>query len=55
MTKTNTAARALRRAPWPLGGLQAVVDKDLASAAPAAELKADMLAMPTDGDFVSEN
>ncbi|MFF3782060.1 carbamate kinase [Streptomyces sp. NPDC001933] len=36
-------------------GLQAVVDKDLASAALAAELKADMLVMLTDGDFVSEN
>lgn len=36
-------------------GLQAVVDKDLASAALAAELKADMLVMLTDGDYVSEN
>ncbi|MGW1405559.1 carbamate kinase [Streptomyces sp. NPDC002403] len=36
-------------------GLQAVVDKDLASAALAAELEADMLVMLTDGDFVSEN
>jgi carbamate kinase len=36
-------------------GMQAVVDKDLASAALAAELKADMLVMLTDGDYVSEN
>ncbi|MFF1650096.1 hypothetical protein [Streptomyces sp. NPDC058240] len=36
-------------------GLHAVVDKDLASAALAAELEADMLVMLTDGDFVSEN
>lgn len=36
-------------------GMQAVVDKDLASAALAADLKADMLIMLTDGDFVSEN
>ncbi|MDI3417747.1 carbamate kinase [Streptomyces luteolus] len=36
-------------------GLQAVVDKDLASAALAAELQADMLVMLTDGDYVSEN
>ena len=36
-------------------GMQAVVDKDLASAALAAELGADMLIMLTDGDYVSEN
>jgi carbamate kinase len=36
-------------------GMQAVVDKDLASAALAAELGADTLIMLTDGDFVSEN
>ncbi|MFF2509020.1 carbamate kinase [Streptomyces sp. NPDC058067] len=36
-------------------GMQAVVDKDAASAALAAELKADMLIMLTDGDYVSEN
>ncbi|MCZ0982004.1 hypothetical protein O1L60_32160 [Streptomyces diastatochromogenes] len=36
-------------------GMQAVVDKDAASAALAADLKADMLIMLTDGDFVSEN
>lgn len=36
-------------------GMQAVVDKDLASAALAAELKADILIMLTDGDYVSEN
>ncbi|MEU6266628.1 amino acid kinase family protein [Saccharopolyspora shandongensis] len=36
-------------------GMQAVVDKDLASAALAAELEADTLIMLTDGDFVSEN
>ncbi|WP_419994950.1 carbamate kinase [Streptomyces boninensis] len=36
-------------------GLQAVVDKDAASAALAADLEADMLVMLTDGDFVSEN
>lgn len=36
-------------------GVQAVVDKDLASAALAADLKADMLVMLTDGDYVSEN
>ncbi|MFG3366946.1 carbamate kinase [Streptomyces sp. NPDC090032] len=36
-------------------GMQAVVDKDLASAALAAELKADMLVMLTDGGYVSEN
>ncbi|WP_449276777.1 carbamate kinase [Leucobacter sp. GX24907] len=35
-------------------GMQAVVDKDLASAALAAELRADMLVMLTDGDFVVE-
>ncbi|MFE4414332.1 carbamate kinase [Streptomyces sp. NPDC056821] len=36
-------------------GMQAVVDKDLASAALAAELEADTLVMLTDGDYVSEN
>lgn len=36
-------------------GMQAVVDKDLASAALAAELGADVLVMLTDGDYVSEN
>lgn len=36
-------------------GVQAVVDKDLASAALAADLKADTLIMLTDGDYVSEN
>ncbi|MDO5712730.1 MAG: carbamate kinase, partial [Micrococcales bacterium] len=36
-------------------GMQAVVDKDLASAALAAELGADTLIMLTDGDYVSEN
>ena len=36
-------------------GMQAVVDKDLASAALAADLKADTLIMLTDGDYVSEN
>ncbi|NBE50292.1 carbamate kinase [Streptomyces boluensis] len=36
-------------------GLQAVVDKDAASAALAADLSADMLVMLTDGDYVSEN
>jgi carbamate kinase len=36
-------------------GVQAVVDKDQASAALAAEIKADMLIMLTDGDYVSEN
>ena len=36
-------------------GMQAVVDKDLASAALAAELEADLLVMLTDGDYVSEN
>ncbi|MGW9415280.1 carbamate kinase [Arthrobacter cupressi] len=36
-------------------GMQAVVDKDAASAALAAELEADTLIMLTDGDFVSEN
>ena len=36
-------------------GMQAVVDKDLASAALAAELDADTLIMLTDGDYVSEN
>ncbi|QIK64322.1 carbamate kinase [Leucobacter viscericola] len=36
-------------------GVQAVVDKDAASAALAADIKADMLIMLTDGDFVSEN
>ena len=36
-------------------GMQAVVDKDLASAALAAELDADLLVMLTDGDYVSEN
>ncbi|MFH8250632.1 carbamate kinase [Microbacterium sp. B2969] len=35
-------------------GVQAVVDKDLASAALAAELDADLLIMLTDGDYVSE-
>lgn len=35
-------------------GMQAVVDKDLASAALAAELGADTLVMLTDGDYVSE-
>jgi len=36
-------------------GMQAVVDKDLASAALAAELGADTLVMLTDGDYVSED
>jgi carbamate kinase len=36
-------------------GVQAVVDKDLASAALAADLEADMLIMLTDGDFVSQH
>ena len=36
-------------------GMQAVVDKDLASAALAADLDADLLVMLTDGDFVSES
>ncbi|MCL2551608.1 MAG: carbamate kinase [Actinomycetia bacterium] len=36
-------------------GMQAVVDKVLASAALAADLGADMLIMLIDGDFVSEN
>lgn len=36
-------------------GVQAVVDKDQASAALAAEIDADMLIMLTDGDYVSEN
>lgn len=36
-------------------GMQAVVDKDLASAALASEIGADTLVMLTDGDFVSEN
>lgn len=36
-------------------GVQVVVDKDLASAALAAEIGADTLVMLTDGDYVSEN
>jgi len=36
-------------------GMQAVVDKDLASAALATELEADTLLLLTDGDYVSEN
>lgn len=36
-------------------GVQAVVDKDQASAALAAEVGADVLIMLTDGDYVSEN
>ncbi|MBU2693498.1 carbamate kinase [Pimelobacter sp. 30-1] len=36
-------------------GVQAVVDKDQASAALAAEIGADLLVMLTDGDYVSEN
>jgi len=36
-------------------GMQAVVDKDAASATLAAELEADTLIMLTDGEFVSEN
>ncbi|MEP6843330.1 MAG: carbamate kinase [Pseudolysinimonas sp.] len=36
-------------------GMQAVVDKDLASAALAAEIGADTLIMLTDGDFVSQD
>lgn len=36
-------------------GVQAVVDKDLASAALAADLGADMLVMLTDGDYVSQD
>lgn len=36
-------------------GVQAVVDKDLASAALAADLEADTLIMLTDGDFVSQD
>lgn len=36
-------------------GVQAVVDKDLASAALAADIGADTLIMLTDGDYVSEH
>jgi carbamate kinase len=36
-------------------GVQAVVDKDLASAVLAREIGADLLIMLTDGDYVSEN
>ncbi|TNM49545.1 carbamate kinase [Nocardioides albidus] len=36
-------------------GVQAVVDKDLASAALAEQIEADVLIMLTDGDYVSEN
>ncbi|MEO6790535.1 MAG: carbamate kinase, partial [Ornithinibacter sp.] len=36
-------------------GMQAVVDKDLASAALGAELGADTLIMLTDGDYVSQD
>lgn len=36
-------------------GVQAVVDKDLASAVLAAEIGADTLIMLTDGDYVTEN
>lgn len=36
-------------------GVQAVVDKDLASASLAAEIGADTLIMLTDGDYVTEN
>lgn len=36
-------------------GVQAVVDKDAASATLAAEIGADMLIMLTDGDYVTEN
>lgn len=36
-------------------GVQAVVDKDLASAALAADIGADTLIMLTDGDYVSES
>ncbi|UWF78219.1 hypothetical protein [Microbacterium neungamense] len=36
-------------------GVQAVVDKDLASAALAADIQADTLIMLTDGDYVSED
>jgi carbamate kinase len=36
-------------------GCQAVIDKDLASAALAAEIGADVFVMLTDGDFVCEN
>jgi carbamate kinase len=36
-------------------GVQAVVDKDLASAALTADIEADTLIMLTDGDYVSEN
>ena len=36
-------------------GVQAVVDKDAASAALAAEIGADTLIMLTDGDYVTEN
>lgn len=36
-------------------GVQAVVDKDAASAALAAEIGADALIMLTDGDYVTEN
>jgi len=35
-------------------GVQAVVDKDLASAALAAQIGADTLIMLTDGDYVTE-
>lgn len=36
-------------------GMQAVVDKDLASATLAADICADVLIMLTDGDYVTEN
>ncbi|MBO9521542.1 MAG: carbamate kinase [Nocardioidaceae bacterium] len=36
-------------------GMQAVVDKDLASAALTADLGADLLVMLTDGDYVSQD
>ncbi|MFD0623356.1 hypothetical protein ACFQ2K_11630 [Streptomyces sanglieri] len=57
-SSSASAVVACRYGPTAKGrqtGLQAVVDKNLASAALAAELKADMLVMLTGGDFVSEN
>lgn len=36
-------------------GVQAAVDKDLASAALAAELKADLLILLTDGGYVAKD
>ncbi|MER7540157.1 carbamate kinase [Streptomyces sp. NPDC097704] len=55
IARDGGAFRRVVPSPEPLRIMQAVVDKDAASAALAADLEADMLIMLTDGDFVSQD